>query len=125
MRVSTERVSLIWSAPFWIAAIWDWIIGFGLLGILRSNLSDAVSATGVKRNPSLGLNCSEELIESFLVFFLRRGGAIGPMVVLRLSVVFEWVSFVLAMTSGSKERSLALDRTKMYLICRKLVLTVK
>lgn len=46
------------------------------------------------------LNCSEELLDSLRVFFFRRGGAIGPEQV-RLSVVFEWASLVLAMTSGS------------------------
>lgn len=77
-----------------------------LLGMLRSSFSDAVSRNVWSRKPSFGLNCSEELMESLRVFFLRRGGAMGPtttadVVFLRLSVVFEWASLVLAMTSGS------------------------
>jgi len=46
-------------------------------------------------------NCSEELVDNFLIFFFRLGGAIGPDGV-KLSVVFEWANFVLAITSGSK-----------------------
>lgn len=51
--------------------------------------------------PSFRLNCSEELVESLRVFFLRLGGATGP-VVTKLSLVFEWANFVLAITSGSR-----------------------
>ncbi|KAI9581274.1 hypothetical protein GQX74_011210 [Glossina fuscipes] len=42
------------------------------------SLSVSVSTAG-KRIPSFKLNCSEELEENFLHFFLRLGGAIGPL----------------------------------------------
>lgn len=51
---------------------------------------------------SVQLACSIDVVDIVLVddFFFRRGGAIGPLEV-RLSVVFECASFVLAITSGS------------------------
>lgn len=53
--------------------------------------------------PSFKLNCSDELVDNLRVFFFRRGGAMGPVDV-RLSVVFEWANFVLAITSGSAKK---------------------
>lgn len=50
---------------------------------------------------SVQLTCSMDAVDvAFTDFFFRRGGAIGPLDV-RLSVVFEWANFVLAITSGS------------------------
>lgn len=46
------------------------------------------------------LNCSDELLENLRDFFLRRGGATGPLEVME-SVVFECANLVLAITSGS------------------------
>lgn len=57
--------------------------------MLRSSLREAESTNVVSRKPSFGLNFSDELIESLRDFFLRRGGAMGPAVFFRLSVVFE------------------------------------
>ena len=68
-------------------------------GSLTVNSVDELSAGGSRR-PSFMLNCSEELLDNLRVFFFRRGGAIGPEQV-RLSVVFECASLVLAITSGS------------------------
>ena len=62
--------------------------------------TETVSGGGIF-SVSFILNCSDELLESFRVFFFRRGGAMGPDNVM-LSVVFEWANFVLAITSGSK-----------------------
>lgn len=52
---------------------------------------------------SVQLTCSMDVVDIVFTddFFFRRGGAIGPLDV-RLSVVFECASFVLAITSGSK-----------------------
>uniref|UniRef100_A0A8D8FV57 (northern house mosquito) hypothetical protein n=1 Tax=Culex pipiens TaxID=7175 RepID=A0A8D8FV57_CULPI len=68
-------------------------------GNFTVNSVEELSAGG-SRNPSFMLNCSDELLDSLRVFFFRRGGAIGPEQV-RLSVVFECASLVLAITSGS------------------------
>lgn len=54
---------------------------------------------------SVQLTCSMDVVDIVFTddFFFRRGGAIGPLDV-RLSVVFECASFVLAITSGSKSK---------------------
>jgi len=70
--------------------------------LFTDRVSLSVSSVSAAGNciPSFMLNCSEELLENLRDFFLRRGGAIGPLDVME-SVVFECASFVLAITSGS------------------------
>lgn len=55
-------------------------------------------------NVSIKFICSAELADNFETFFFRRGGATGPLNV-KLSVVFECASFVLAITSGSGKKA--------------------
>lgn len=66
----------------------------------RVSLSVSSVSPGGNRMPSFMLNCSDELLENLRDFFLRRGGATGPLEVME-SVVFECANLVLAITSGS------------------------
>ena len=76
-------------------------LGNGLSVLVALTDEGRILSSGGKVKPSFILNCSDELVDSFRCFFLRLGGATGPVDV-RLSVVFECANLVLAITSGSE-----------------------
>lgn len=57
-------------------------------GNVTFNFNGTLLSSGNNFSPSFRQNCSDELVDNFRVFFLRLGGAMGP-VDIRLSVVFE------------------------------------
>lgn len=100
------------------------LCGYALIEFTLYVHKTSTLSIGGKVKPSFVLNCSDELDETFRAFFLVLGGATGtagwfiwPPPVDKddviLSVVFEWASFVLAMTSGSWKMIFSPDETEL------------